>query len=158
MPDQQSQKDETDDAETAPEQQQTDGSKKPATKRKRTRKAVSTVTKNKDTINARLETVQLPDSLYFKLNSIMGETSSSNKLLLNTLETKTSDLRLTMNDQFWDDEEAVPVKFDANDEYDLNKTYTELPVKIVAKANHTLRQQLSGFTISNTVVDDEDDE
>lgn len=136
---------------------QSNEGKTPA-KRKRIRKAVSTVTKNKDTLNARPDLIQMPDALYFKLNSIMGETSSSNKLLLNILETKSSDLRLTMDDQFWDSKDYEPIQFNADDNYDLSEPHTELPLKISSNSKLTLRQQLSGYTISNTPLDDEDDE
>lgn len=101
----------------------------------------------------------MPDSLYFKLNSIMGETSSSNKLLLNLLQTKCSDLKLTMDDQFWDAKTYEPITFNSDENYDTNDTeYTELPIKLKTDTRHTLRQQMKGYTISNTPMDDDDEE
>lgn len=127
-------------------------------KKKRMRKQLSTVTKNKDTLNANLDLIQLPDALYYKLNSIMGETSSSNKLLLNTLQTKTSDLSLTMDDKFWDSKTYEPIEFDLNDNYESSETvYTELPLKFNTNSSHTLRQQMSGYIISNTPMDDDEE-
>lgn len=136
-----------------------DGEPKAPVKKKRTRKQVSTVTTNKSTLNSRLELIQMPDSLYFQLNSIMGENSSSNKLLVNLLQTKFSDLKLTMNDQFWDDRTYEPITFSDGDNYDTNDTeYIELPIKLNADSRHTLRQQMKGYTISNTPIDDDDEE
>lgn len=129
----------------------------PKAKRKRVRKAISTVTKNKETLNSRLDINQMPDALYFKLNSIMGDTSSSNKLILNFIETNASDLRLTMNDPFWDRREFDETKFSADNNYDLNEAPTELPLNINASNRFTLRQQLSSYTISNTPLDDDDE-
>lgn len=136
-----------------------DGQPKSTTaKKKRTRKPVSTVTTNPKTLNARLDSIQMPDCLYFQLNSIMGETSSSNKLLLNLLQTKFSDLRLTMNDKFWDSKSYEPITFAADDNYDTNDIeYTELPVKLKTDPRLTLRQQMTGYTISNTPLDDDEE-
>lgn len=133
-----------------------DGQPKAPVKKKRQRKQVSTVTTNKSTLNSRLELIQMPDSLYFQLNSIMGENSSSNKLLVNLLQTKFSDLKLTMDEQFWDDRIYEPIAF--NDDYEANDTeYIELPVKLEANSRHTLRQQMKGYTISNTPIDDDEE-
>lgn len=137
-----------------------DGQSKTPVKKKRTRKQVCTVTTNITTLNSKLELIQMPDSLYFKLNSIMGETSSSNKLLLNLLQTKCSDLKLTMDDQFWDNRIHEPIKFvdDDDNNFDTNDTeYTELPIKLETDIRHTLRQQMKGYSISNTPMDDDDE-
>lgn len=132
------------------------GQPKAPVKKKRTRKQVSTVTANKSTLNSRLELVQMPDSLQFKLNSIMGETSSSNKLLLDLLQTKFSDLKLTMDDKFWDNKTYEPISFDDNDNYDDSDiNYTELPVKLKIDNRHTLRQEMKGYVISNTPWQDD---
>lgn len=103
--------------------------------------------------------IQMPDSLGFQLNSIMGETSSSNKLLLNLLQTKFSDLKLTMDDQFWDNKTYEQITFSADDNYDINDSeYIELPIKLKIDKQHTLRQQMKGYVISNTPMDDDEDE
>lgn len=54
-------------------------------KKKRVRKAVSTITKNKDSLNARPNTISMPDPIFSKLNSIMGDMSSPKRLLLKLL-------------------------------------------------------------------------
>lgn len=148
----------TNETETENDTTANDGQPKAAVKKKRTRKPVSTVTTNKNTLNSRLELIQMPDCLYFQLNSIMGETSSSNKLLLNLLQTKFSDLRLTMDDKFWDSKSCEPVTFNADDNYETNDTeYTELPIKLKTDTRLTLRQQMKGYTISNTPLDDDEE-
>lgn len=135
-----------------------DGSTKTPVKKKRARKPVSTITTNKCTINSRLDLIQMPDSLYFQLNSIMGETSSSNKLLLNLLQTKCSDLSLTMDDKFWDNKSYEQITFNADDNYETNETqYTELPIKLKIDTKLTLRQQMKGYTILNTPLDDDEE-
>lgn len=131
--------------------------KAPATKKKRTRKGVSTVTTNKNTLNSRLDIIQMPDCLLFQLNSIMGETSSSNKLLLNLLQTKISDLKLTMDDKFWDNKSYEPIAF--SDHYDVNESdYIHITTekKWNTSSRLTLRQQMRGYTISNMPMDDDE--
>ncbi|XP_036321196.1 condensin complex subunit 2 isoform X1 [Rhagoletis pomonella] len=75
-------------------------------KPKRTRRVVSTITKNKDTLNSRLDTVPLQDPVFGKLNTIVGSINSSNRLMNNILLTTESELRLRTTFQFWD---AQPV-------------------------------------------------
>lgn len=101
----------------------------------------------------------MPDCLNFQLNSIMGETSSSNKLLLNLLQTKRSDLQLTMDDKFWDGEVSESIQFQDFDDYETFDTgYVELPMKLRAESRLTLRQQMKGYAISNTPMDDDEEE
>lgn len=127
-------------------------------KKKRVRKQVSTVTKNKDTLNGKLDLIPMPDPLFSKLNSIMGDVSSSNRLLLNIVQTKTSDLQLTMDDKFWDNTAYEPIIFNEDDDYDDEGEvqYTELPLQFDTNPALSLRQQMSGYVISNTPMDDEE--
>ncbi|XP_004533908.1 condensin complex subunit 2 [Ceratitis capitata] len=75
---------------------------KPKSKPKRTRRIVSTITKNKDTLNSRLDTVPLQDPVFGKLNTIVGSINSSNRLMNNILLTTESELRLRTTFRFWD--------------------------------------------------------
>ncbi|XP_054743516.1 condensin complex subunit 2 [Anastrepha obliqua] len=93
-------------------------------KPKRTRRIVSTITKNKDTLNARLDTVPLQDPVFGKLNTIVGSINSSNRLMNNILLTTESELRLRTTFQFWD-AEAVESGCD----------YTKPPESITAPGN-----------------------
>lgn len=135
-----------------------DGQPKPAAaKKKRVRKQISTITKNKDTLNARLDTIPLPDSLFSKLNTIMGDVSSSNRLLFNILQTRASDMRLIQNNQFWDSTDCAPNIYSETNEYDwTDDEYKTLPVALDIKDNNNLRQQLAGYLITNTPIDDDE--
>ncbi|XP_067625439.1 condensin complex subunit 2 isoform X2 [Eurosta solidaginis] len=84
---------------------------KPKQKQKRTRRVVSTITKNKDTLNARLDTVPLQDPVFGKLNTIVGSINSSNRLMNNILLTTDSELRLRTTFRFWD---ANPTETDCD--------------------------------------------
>lgn len=118
------------------------------------RKQLSTVTKNKESLNAKLDTIPLPDPLFSKLNSIMGDVSSSNRLLLNILQTDTSSLKLTLDDKFWDgskrEEPEVKEEFNEDD-------ISELPCLDI-NSRQKLRQQLSGYMVTNTPIDDDDED
>lgn len=135
-----------------------DGPQKAAEKKKkRVRKQLSTVTKNKETLNAKLETIPLPDPLFSKLNSIMGDVSSANRLLLNVLQTKESNLKLTMDDRFWDGTKCEPNEYTEPNEYDWpSEQYIGLPISLNVHQKHHLRQQLSGYLITNTPIDDDE--
>lgn len=125
-------------------------------KKKRVRKLVSTITKNKDTLNGRLELMQSPDALFYKLNSILGETSSSNKMILNMLETRQSQLSITMHDPFWETHSYEPIEFDENDNYDACELEcAEFPMKPHIQPDCTLRQQMVGYAITNSPIDDD---
>lgn len=132
--------------------------KPPPVKKKRAKKAVITVTKNKETLNARLEISQMPDSLRFKQNSTLDETNSitlgENKLFLSTLETKVSNLKLTLNDPFWDKIETEPFDTMADEN---EKPFTALPLTINSNPRHSIRQQLSGQKFLEKPILDEDE-
>lgn len=146
------------DNETDTTEQNENPAPKPA-KKKRVRKTLSTVTKNKDTINAKLDTIPLPDPLFSKLNSIMGDVSSSNRLLLNILETNDSDLKLTLDDKFWDDADGEAVEYRDDNIYECDEESTfEMPVPLNVTSQHRIRQQLSGYMVVNTPIDDDEEE
>lgn len=73
--------------------------------KKRARKNMSTVTKNKETLNARLDTAPLQDPVFGKLNSTVGSINASNRLMHNILPTVDSELKLRTNYRFWNSEE-----------------------------------------------------
>lgn len=127
--------------------------KPPPVKKKRTKKAVSTVTKNKDTLNARLDISQMPDALTFRLNLILSESSKADKLLLNILETKVSDVKLTSS-PFWENEESEP--FDMIDDV-YDGPFTALPLTFNSNPRLSLRQQLSGLKLLEKPILDEDE-
>lgn len=73
--------------------------------KKRARKNVSTVTKNKESLNARLDTAPLQDPVFGKLNSTVGSINASNRLMHNILPTESAELRLSTHYRFWNTEE-----------------------------------------------------
>jgi len=79
---------------------------KTAAKPKRQKKPMSTVTKNKDTLNSRLDTAPLQDPVFGKLNSTVGSINASNRLMHNILPSLDSELRLRTTYSFWNSEES----------------------------------------------------
>lgn len=75
-------------------------------KPKRAKKKRSTVTKNKDTLNAKLETVPFTDPFFAKQNSVVGDINSSKRLMQNILSSIHSCLKLHQNGQYWDKSSA----------------------------------------------------
>lgn len=115
---------------------------------------VSTVTKNKDTINAKLETTTETDAIFAKLNSTVENNNSTKKLLQNVLSSNLSELRLRMNYKIWNNDEA-PVN-------DLNGTdvFDEPAIELsdfnwIPSSSDVLRPQLAGYVISNTPAEDD---
>lgn len=128
--------------------------KQPQKKQKKKRNLVSTITKNKDTINARLDTVPLQDPVFGKLNSIVGSINSSNRLMNNILLTTESELRLRTTFAVWD-AQTLPV-CDYTEEVPL---HTDNDAELAAcdrlfKISHIddmqLRPMHGGYVISDT--------
>lgn len=131
----------------------------PKTRKKRVRKNVCTVTKNKETLNARLDTNPLPDPLFSKLNSIMGDVSSSNRLLLNILRTGQSSMKLTLDNHFWDPSECEPIEYKEDNLYEYTDAdLLDQSIQLNIPSKYKIRQQLSGYLITNTPIDDDEEE
>lgn len=134
---------------------------KPKGKPKRTRRIVSTITKNKDTLNARLDTVPLQDPVFGKLNTIVGSINSSNRLMNNILLTTASELRLRTTFRFWD-AQAVEAGSDYTDAPAPADTPADIPadsmewapcdrlVQIKQINELQLRPLHTGYEISDT--------
>ncbi|SPP85963.1 condensin complex subunit 2 [Drosophila guanche] len=73
-----------------------------APKPKRQKKNVSTLTKNKETLNARLDMMPMQDAVFGKLNSTVGSINASNRLMHNILPSVDSELRLRTTHKVWD--------------------------------------------------------
>ncbi|KAH8410318.1 hypothetical protein KR009_011721 [Drosophila setifemur] len=101
-------------------------------KPKRQKKNVSTVTKNKDTLNARLDTAPLQDPVFGKLNSTVGSINASNRLMHNILPSLDSELRLRTTYQFWDSEDAVE---DVKDHTTLNAEMKPWPAESLVSSD-----------------------
>ncbi|XP_073824026.1 non-SMC condensin I complex subunit H isoform X2 [Musca autumnalis] len=133
----------------------------PQKKQKKKRNVVSTITKNKDTINARLDTVPMQDPVFGKLNSIVGSINSSNRLMNNILLTKESELRLRTTFSIWDSTslpvcdytEEVPLS--TENEGDLASC--DRLFKISNVNYMQLRPMHGGYVISDTPENPNDD-
>lgn len=140
---------ETDQPNNPDEEQQ-----RPVRKKKRPNRVVSTVTKNKDSINAKLETSTETDAIFAKLNSTVENNNSAKKLLQYVLSSQSSELRLRMNYKLWQNVEA-PVN-DVNGADVFDNPVTELPeFNWSPTSTDVLRPQLSGYVISNTPAEDD---
>lgn len=128
----------------------------PKTKKKRARKHVSTITKNKETINAHLDTNPFTDPFFAKLNSVVGDVNSSSRLMQNLVPTERAELRLRMDYPFWDATESAELDLEASEEYD-SFDMTTVTMFSVSKANK-LHQILAGYVITDTPAEDENDD
>lgn len=78
----------------------------------RKRRNVATITKNPDTLNARLDTHLLVDPFFAKLNSMVGDINSSKRLMQNIIPTKQANLKLRQNVLLWDGHIAIAADLD----------------------------------------------
>lgn len=131
---------------------------------KRRRKLVHTITKNKETINQRLETNCMTEPTFAKLNSIVGDSTSSHRLMNYILPTVQSELLHQTNLPFWNaitksagtmEEMAAPDgdilidKLDVSETVNIEFDSNELNNQIV------LRPQQSAYQIIDAPADDE---
>ncbi|XP_061394506.1 condensin complex subunit 2-like [Musca vetustissima] len=136
--------------------------KQPAQKKqKKKRNLVSTITKNKDTINARLDTVPLQDPVFGKLNSIVGSINSSNRLMNNILLTTESELRLRTTFAIWDSK-SLPVcdyteEVPLSTENEADLASCDRLFKISNVNDMELRPMHGGYVISDTPESPNDD-
>lgn len=86
-------------------------------RRVRKKTQISTVTRNKDTINAKLDTICLTEPTFAKLNSVVGDINSSHRLLNYVLPTMGSELIHFSKHPFWDSTEYPTVLFEDSVDY-----------------------------------------
>lgn len=123
-------------------------------KPKRKRKAAHTVTKNKETLNAYLDTVPLHDPIFNKLNSTVGSINSSIRLMNNILLTIDSNLKLCANFPIWDNSELPPIDYTVIKQLDSKWLKTMVACKSLLSIqnleNLKLRPLHTGYVISET--------
>ncbi|XP_037959268.1 condensin complex subunit 2-like [Teleopsis dalmanni] len=93
--------DRTDIANKSVAEAQPDTNANPPKPKKRARRQISTITKNKDTLNGLLETVPMDDVIFGKLNRVGGSINSSKRLMNNVLPTNDYDLKLCTKFSYW---------------------------------------------------------
>lgn len=98
----QNENEEGNDGNAGDQQEEESDKRQKATKQKRVRNTKATVTKNKETLNARLDTVSIQYPIYAKLNSAIGSIISPVRLLNNVLLTINSELQLNTTFPIWD--------------------------------------------------------
>ncbi|XP_016961703.1 condensin complex subunit 2-like [Drosophila biarmipes] len=100
--------------------------KEAAPKPKRQKKPKSTVTKNRDTLNSRLDTASLQDPVFGKLKSTVGSINDPNRLMHNILTSLDSELRLRTTYRFWNSEECTE---EVQDHTTLNADMEQWPAE-----------------------------
>lgn len=101
-----------------------------------------------------MDTVPFTDPIFAKLNSVVGDINSSNRLLQNVLTTIESELRLRMDNQYWDGEPSTNIEY--SEEYEYNEAdHCMLMCSLRTCADDLLRPQLSGYKILNTPAEDD---
>ncbi|KAI9586697.1 condensin complex subunit 2 [Glossina fuscipes] len=123
------------------------------TKNKRQRKAACMVTKNKETLNARLDTVPLQDPVFGKLNSVVGSINSSTRLMNNILLTTDSELRLRTTFAIWDKAALPPADYTEEISLQTNNENEFFPCDSLFKMqnleNFKLRPLHDGYIITD---------
>lgn len=113
------------------------------------------VEKRPERLNAPLKLLpEDPDPIFYRLNLIQGDIDCPLRLFTNLLSTKTSDLNLVMNDKYFDVSPREKIVF--QEEYECSN-YVSLPVSLLPLAAinaGSLKQQLSGYTIKNVPIED----
>lgn len=134
----------------------------PKTKKIRKRKNISTITKNPDSLNGRLDTNPLTDPFFAKLNSVIGDTTSSKRLMQNIIPTADSKLKLRQNIPIWFSTDQEYGALDEDEEYTneiaLRKVVSSKPVfRRSIVPNTYVRLGLSTYRIVNTTLEQVDD-
>lgn len=135
----------------------------PKKKKVKKRKNISTITKNPESLNGRLDTNPLTDPFFAKLNSVIGDTNSSKRLMQNIIPTESSKLKLRQNMPFWSsaDQTAKNLDEDFNFIEKDNKILTyNVPRKFRKLLNVTkahVRIGLSSYRLTNEPIERYDD-
>ncbi|XP_033238691.1 uncharacterized protein [Drosophila pseudoobscura] len=92
----------------APSQQQ-----QAAPKRKRQKRKLSTLAKNKEMLNAPLDMVPMQDPIFAKLNSTVGSLDAAHRMMHNILPSVDSEMRLRPTSKMFDDTEETDELMDS---------------------------------------------
>jgi condensin complex subunit 2 len=113
---------------------------------------VSTITKNPETLNARLDTYPLVDPFFAKLNSMVGDINSSKRLMQNIIPTVDSNLKLRQNDLIWDSQD---IELPLEPEYNINDPSKIVTItSVVTPANNLIiRNGLKNYIICDAPME-----
>lgn len=135
----------------------------PPKKKQKKRRNISTVTKNKESLNAKLDTVPFTDPFFAKLNSIVGDINSSKRLMENIIPTHNSVLKLRQDSKFWDST-PPPDNFELNRPLNIEALRNSEICEVVAlKDLHFgpkthMQGPLKGYLLSDQPIEDDEDE
>lgn len=113
------------------------------------RRTTSTITTNKSTINGPLDKIPAIHPLISVWNSIPGDVSKSNKLFSYILNTTQSDLKLDLNDKFWDSDVYDRPTYRDDHNYFCDEDDKCTIGMINTNTAYGFRERLSGYRISN---------
>lgn len=126
-----------------------------AKKTRKKRALVSTITKNKETINAKLRTSTMIDPLLAKWNQMPGDISSPNKLFSAMLRTVKSDLSPNLDEKYFDASENMRIEFSSDNTYNFNDyECDQIEATLPLDQSLIIRQTLKGFEINEIPVAD----
>ncbi|CRK99727.1 CLUMA_CG012995, isoform A [Clunio marinus] len=135
----------------------------PKIKKTRKKKNVSTITKNPECLNARLDTIPLTDPFFAKLNSVIGDTTSSKRLMQNIIPTEDAKLKLRQNIPFWNSKDQPNIDFEQPIRFSTSDPLR--PIIDVCLPNYrienvaplVIRSGLSNYQISNLPLENNED-
>ena len=109
-------------------------------------KRKSTVTRNPESLNAKLTTQPTIDPFFAKLNTFSGDIMRSNRMLMNVLPQK-ENAGLSLNSPFWDKSDHVSSD---SERLHIEVKRTKIPRKL---QNTSLRSSLPDYKITNSSLD-----
>lgn len=126
--------------------------------KKKKKRNISTITKNPSTLNGRLDTIPLTDPFFAKLNSVIGDTNSSKRLMQNIIPTEDSKLKLRQNLPVWDARDQEHLDLDEKLNYKDSIIISTKPVfRLHNVASLFVRLGLSDYRLTNAPMERNDE-
>lgn len=131
-------------------------------KRQKKKRVTSTITKNPDTLNGRLDTIPLTDPFFAKLNSVIGDTNSSKRLMQNIIPTEDSKLQLRQNTPIWNSKDRANINLEEKINYQEQNDICKLKTTLKGFRNKNIqnlhvRLGLSNYRLSNEPIEREEE-
>lgn len=114
------------------------------------RKFRANIAMNPNHLNCTIRSISKADQLNIRTNAMaMAKgTSKIKQYFMNNMQTKSSELKFSMDDKFFNGIPYEPIEFNSNDDYYSSDTeYVNLPVKLITR-RLTLRTKLCGYVLS----------
>lgn len=110
------------------------------------------IAKNKASLNAKLDTFPISDPTFVKLNSTIGELSSSHRMVNYLLPSVDSEIQHCMDLPFWDGTDNKPLTIEQSDEYDATRVPGMWSGTFGICGKTVLRTQFRAYKINHTGV------